>query len=465
MKDELLEKEIRILAKKVTQEQIDNILESGYGKKIIEILKLNPEFDMSFTKEQLNLFFSFRSKIKFGQKYLAELNYFITDEVIEILELYAKDISDIKKLDKKEVKKLLIKFYNKEIDKLEFVTQLKELMINNIYMESSKLGKEEVLKRMENESIVYFEINNQLLVHKEIALALLKRYKLYAIGLEKYTYFYKLLPHSLQEDEDILLESYYQNLNILTKRENILKIYEKKGDFSVYEILSEELRKDKQLAIAYLQKYAKKHYDCDEGIFSSFVKYFPNELLDDDEFVYELVKERADNFSFASDRLKNDKEFIEKIINLKGRLIKRNVSIGDNRRWSRECILLGYTVENYISDELKNDLVFMGRLEKIKETDKYYNYINQLVEIIKEVPENKVFTSNLDLLTKIDFSSDDKFETGVRDDGRAYLIGEPGGIEYIWNNAIKSLKKEGIFLEYESMDEVGPFKIKKNNRE
>lgn len=127
------------------------------------------------------------------------------------------------------------------------------------------------------------------------------------------------------------------------------------------EDLSEELRGDKEVALAVVKKDIKLFKDLDEELQgskefiievakhrSSVLKYVSEELRRDKELVLAVVKQSGEALKYASKELRGDREVVLAAVEQYGDLSKQRVDVLE-----------------YASEEIKNDIEFCAKARLI----------------------------------------------------------------------------------------------------
>lgn len=228
------------------------------------------------------------------------------------------------------------------VDNMNFIKNDKEIAIAtiSIYPYFFDYFSDEI---KDDEEIALVAIKFRLINFESVSdrLKSNKNFVLEAVKLDTQCYIVKYMSEELRNDEEIILqfiknsERYiisngnegvervfgYVGENLIKNRSFILKILklESYTIHYIFDYMSEELRNDKEIAIAALKKSG------------SFISYLGEKLCDDEEFIMIAIRDIAEVIDFASDRLKKNKNFIIKAL-------KYNVNIFP-----------------YISEELKDD--------------------------------------------------------------------------------------------------------------
>ena len=92
---------------------------------------------------------------------------------------------------------------------------------------------------------------------------------------------------------------------------------------------NEELKKDKSFAIKVIKEDPE------------IIRYVPDELLDDEVFIFEAVKRSGSTFKYASDRLKKNKNIIKEAVKKDSKIL------------------------SFIDEDLRNDEEFFFELVKV----------------------------------------------------------------------------------------------------
>ena len=284
----------------------------------------------------------------------------------------------------------------------------------------TKMSKDDALKIVEDDgySIMYLPLEFQK--DNDVILTALKQslFSIVNICREDLTHniLAYLFDNQYQEYYDDILDIIYN-----TDNKNILQNYDYnlKNNKKLIEILcviksktikhaSEEILNDKVFFLDIFKKYCGKYYNI--------LKYLSPKLRDDEEIVKTLVSARTYTFEFkyASDRLKNDYNFILETVKINGCILEyvskkfrcnreivfeavKNDSYAlqfasKKLKGNREIVLIAIEkkvcVFKYVSNKLKSDKEIV--LKVVKKEGMYLTYASKKLQDDEDVVLNAV---------------------------------------------------------------------------
>ena len=160
------------------------------------------------------------------------------------------------------------------------------------------------------------------------------------------------------------------------------------------------------------------------------------EMRDDEEFVRAAIENDPYNINYASDRLKDSKEFILNFINMPHNYTLQWASdrLRDDKEVVLEAVKQGGWALEYTSDELKNDKEVV--LEAVKQNGRALYYASDDLQDDKEVVLEAVKQDGWALQLASDSLKDDK---NVLNAARDYLMSEDCSTSEFYIKAKESL--------------------------
>ena len=246
------------------------------------------------------------------------------------------------------------------------------------------------------------------------------------------------------------------------KDKDITKTYINTTDILIADDIPSTLRKDKDIALllikkeAYNFKYLSKELKEDKdfvltaiNINPSIFSYVSSKKLCDDEEVIELAvsKDKSNIFS-ASDRLKNNKNFMLKLYKL------YNISLhycASSLQDDEEIVLLeckqNYYYFNSASNRLKNDKKFVTKI--LEQYPECYQFISDELKDDKELAYQSIN------LNKWNYTYMSKNLKSIEELANIFINEYPKGYKYL-DTSIKNnkefnlnlVKKDGLMIQY-----------------